>query len=281
MQWLQNLAAQKGGKCLSTEYSGVMSKYWWVCAKGDKWEAKANSVQQGGWCPSCAGKAPHDLRWLQELAAKRGGRLLSDKYYGVMSKYWWECAKGDKWEAVASSIQQGGWCPHCAGMAPRDLQWLQELAAQKGGRCLATEYSGMLSRYWWECAKGYRWEAVAGDIQQDHWCPHCSKVSKTSRGEIELREFVKRHYLDTAERGVRRLLPNRRFELDIWIPSLRKAIEFDGEYRHDTPKRRASDARKDAECLQAGIKLLRVRYKDYVKNKEETRQKVLKFLKTP
>jgi len=277
IQWLQGLAAKKGGKCLSTEYINNKTKYLWECSEGDKWEAKANDIQQGGWCPICSSNGPNDLQWLQDLATKHGGKCLSTEYKNNETKYLWKCSKeGHQWEARAGNIQQGRWCPYCAERVPHDLQWLQELAAKRSGKCLSVEYNGMRSIYLWECPKGCRWEASANNIQQGKWCPKCAK--KQSRKEIELRNFIRQYYPEVSDKPVRRLLPNKRFEIDIWMPSSRKGVEFDGEYRHSQPRQKESDARKDSECLRVGIKLMRVKCNDYIKNTEAVRQRVLEFL---
>lgn len=57
-------------------------------------------------------------------------------------------------------------------------------------------------------------------------------------------------------------------ELDIWIPGLRKAIEYDGEYWHQTPEAQERDSRKTRACCQAGIGLLRISDKHWTLNSE-------------
>ena len=210
------------------------------------------------------------------LPSKKGGKCLASEYKNVRTKYWWECKDGYRWQATANNIQRGEWCLHCAGSGLKDLQWLQDLAAKKGGRCLAFEYKNAHTKYWWECKKGHKWPAQASNIQQGGWCPDCA--GHQSRYEIELRNFVRQFYPEVLDMPVKRLLPSKKFELDIWLPSQRKAIEFDGEYRHGQPVQMERDARKDAECLLVGIKLLRVKYKDYLKNPEAVKQRVLDFL---
>jgi len=159
---------------------------------------------------------------------------------------------------------------------------MQKKAESKGGKCLSTEYVNVVTPLKWECACGYIWEVAALNIigKPDSWCPRCAK--KQSKREIELRNFVRQHYPEVSDKPVRKLLPNKLFELDIWVPSLRKAIEFDGEWCHDRlEKDQERNARKDAECLQVGIKLMRVKYRDYIKNTAAVQQRVLEFLASP
>lgn len=49
------------------------------------------------------------------LAAEKGGRCLSDVYLGYYTKLIWQCEKEHVWEAAGYTIEQGHWCPDCAG----------------------------------------------------------------------------------------------------------------------------------------------------------------------
>ena len=48
-------------------------------------------------------------------------------------------------------------------------------------------------------------------------------------------------------------------ELDIFLPSLNTAIEFDGLYWHSSEKSKIRDRRKDNYCKNMGIRLIRVK----------------------
>lgn len=55
---MQSSAKQRGGECLSQSYLNNRQKLLWRCTKGHKWEATGNSIRNGSWCPTCAGKRP-------------------------------------------------------------------------------------------------------------------------------------------------------------------------------------------------------------------------------
>jgi very-short-patch-repair endonuclease len=201
------------------------------------------------------------------------------EYKGVAAKYQWECSKGHTWDATANSIQQGQWCPTCADTA-HDLAWLHGLVATKDGICHATEYKGMLVKYPWQCSKGHTWEAVAYSIQRGSWCPHCKL--KTSKAECTIYKYVKDLFPDTIQ-SKRGLLFSKGLELDIYVPSLKKAIEFDGIYWHKSDQANESgtperDIRKDRECIKVGITLLRVDELDFKVNPEAVYSKIKEFL---
>ena len=83
-------------------------------------------------------------------------------------------------------------------------------------------------------------------------CPHCAKAG-TSFSEQALFFYLSAYFPDIEHRN-RRLLGK---ELDIYIPSKKTAVEFDGYLSHKD--KLASDNEKDALCNNAGILLVRLR----------------------
>jgi Zn finger protein HypA/HybF involved in hydrogenase expression len=53
---MQEVARDRGGECLSAQYTNCKNKLQWRCAKGHEWEATPDNIVQGKWCPYCAGK---------------------------------------------------------------------------------------------------------------------------------------------------------------------------------------------------------------------------------
>lgn len=66
---------------------------------------------------------------------------------------------------------------------------MQEWAAKKNGKCLASSYEGVKKKVEWECEKGHRWK-----IDFDHvihgksWCPAC--VNRVPRTIEEMRKIA-------------------------------------------------------------------------------------------
>lgn len=110
---LINVAMSRGGQCLSKEYISQATKYLWRCNRGHEWQSSGAGVISGTWCPECAGVGKKDLSYIKSLALERDGKCLSDIYSSMSSKYAWMCNKSHIWNATASNIQQGQWCPYC------------------------------------------------------------------------------------------------------------------------------------------------------------------------
>lgn len=116
---MQEVAASRGGECLSLEYLDNQTHLLWRCKEGHQWSATPNNIKRGKWCPYCAGKARLTIEQMREIAAARGGKCLSDKYTKSDDKLQWECAEGHRWEATPESVKGyggkgGSWCPLCA-----------------------------------------------------------------------------------------------------------------------------------------------------------------------
>jgi hypothetical protein len=58
IEMMREVAARKGGECLSESYRNNRSLLRWRCSHGHEWEAAAGKVKGGTWCPTCAGKKP-------------------------------------------------------------------------------------------------------------------------------------------------------------------------------------------------------------------------------
>jgi hypothetical protein len=62
LQEMQVLARERGGECLSQEYTNNQTKLLWECTKGHQWKATPHNIKQGQWCRTC---------YLTRLANKR------------------------------------------------------------------------------------------------------------------------------------------------------------------------------------------------------------------
>lgn len=55
---MQQIAAKRGGRCLSAVYVNSATPLEWECGQGHRWKARPNDVKnRNAWCPVCAGKA--------------------------------------------------------------------------------------------------------------------------------------------------------------------------------------------------------------------------------
>jgi len=198
---LRRIATEHGGQCLSTSYINDNTNLSWQCAQGHKWEATPSNTKRGHWCPFCAGRGK-TIQDMQQLAASRGGRCLSDGYINGTTQLLWQCKEGHQWQASPFHVLRDTWCPFCAGFG-KTIEDMQQLAAQRGGKCLSPAYEGMLTNLLWECSQGHQWQAVPSSINVGTWCPYCAGRGKTIQDMQELASQNAGQCLSPAFLGVR------------------------------------------------------------------------------
>jgi hypothetical protein len=182
IEYVRSLAREKGGECLSQAFLGMGKPHLFRCKNGHEWEKEPNQIRYV-WCRLCFLQKPRvyekrDIEFVRDLARKNGGECLSPVYLGMSKKHKFRCAARHEWEATAGSVRSGRWCSRCSKHAPRNIEYVQELAKDNGGICLTETYSGMDGRYVFQCENGHEWSAVAAKIQIGQWCPECYNDNK-------------------------------------------------------------------------------------------------------
>lgn len=119
------------------------------------------------------------LAIMQQMAQKRGGLCLSKVYCNTRTHLVWQCAKGHMWKAKPSSIQQGTWCPHC--LRTITILDMQQLAQDRGGKCLSEIYRNNKTPLLWQCANGHQWKALLCNIKKGQWCRRCFKENQLAK----------------------------------------------------------------------------------------------------
>lgn len=176
----QQHAEHRGGVCLSTEYVNTTTKMKWMCKEGHEWIAKFGDIKHSNsWCPTCA-DTKLTLDECQQIAKDRGGMCLSIDYVNSNTAMKWRCAEGHEWVSTFVSIKNNNhWCLICSGNAKHDLEECHEIAKERGGECLSTEYVNNKTPINWRCKEGHEWRASFGSIKnKNHWCAVCSGVAK-------------------------------------------------------------------------------------------------------
>lgn len=121
------------------------------------------------------------LAKIHDAARQRGGVCLSNTYHGIHHRYCLRCNAGHEWLATGDNILSGRWCRICFHLGTRlTLESARELARQKGGQCLSSEYKNAKTLMQWSCARGHIWEARFTNIRQGTWCRQCYDLGRTS-----------------------------------------------------------------------------------------------------
>ena len=247
-------------------------KVWWKCGKGHEWQAMIRSRNDGRGCPYCSGRhavnGKNDLQTVNPVLAtewnyeRNCGLMPMDVLPNSNKKVWWKCSKGHEWQSTVANRNNGNGCPYCLGRyavkGENDLQTVNPALAkewnyEKNDDLKPEEFTANSNKdVWWKCSKGHVWHASIANRSKGNGCPVCNSERKTSFPEYALAYYLKRSGLDVVH-----LYRAKGYELDIYIPSLKIAIEYDGYYWHKNRMRK--DIEKNYKCKKDGIKLYRLR----------------------
>ena len=252
---------------------GSHKKVWWKCDKGHEWQATVRDRANGNGCPYCSNKriiaGYNDLGTKNPKLAsewnydKNDGLLPNAVAVSSNKKVWWKCDKGHEWQATINSRNSSGnGCPYCANQ--KTLKGYNDLVTINPKLASEWDYekNNELTPYdvtpfsdkkvWWKCDKGHEWQTTIKNRSLGRGCPVCSSARHTSFPEYALLYYLAQSGLDTVH-----LYKELGYELDIYIPSKKIAIEFDGGYWHKN--KIDADLKKNSKCRQDGIILYRIR----------------------
>lgn len=235
----------------------------WKCRCSCGCEKNVNGKSMRlGMSKSCG----HDK--FNDLSEKRFGRLVAKKYVGEQR---WECVCdcGKRVIVFAHNLLRENGTKSCGCITSdvkvkRDeiLRFIQNFYIENKRYPFLNEVMGMINRG----------EAVTRNLLK----------------EYELESFVNRSFRSIQEREIASMLSERvnivtscryiipGYELDIYIPEKKIAIEFNGSYWHsEIYKDKLYHQNKTIECAKRGIRLIHIFEYEYNSNKE----KILAFLK--
>jgi len=227
----------------------------------------------GSGCPACAGNRKLTIRDMQLLAQRKSGACLSKKYTNSTSNLRWRCSRGHVWAATPYNVGKpnGTWCPHCAGVAPRNLDQMIQIAKERGGLCLSESYASLKGKLLWRCKNNHDfWMTPNKVIHRNAWCPLCTRYvsERICRGFFEA--LFKEKFPKARPEWLTSYQGNWA-ELDGYCPGLKLAFERHGEqhyrrvghfHRNDRAflERKRDDAHKLRQCRRYGVRLFIVPY---------------------
>lgn len=175
----KQIALDKGGECISENYTRITAPLKFKCSKGHCWEVVAQNIKKGTWCPKCAGRNK-GIEDCIEFALSKNGKCLSSSFNKYSDKIKWECKNNHIWEAsVTQVLTKGHWCPKCShaliGQKTKlSKEEINERLRKRGFEILTTNITNTQQRADFQCFKGHKWTAVLANVLTRTGCPHCS-----------------------------------------------------------------------------------------------------------
>lgn len=271
----------------NTIYTNVKTKISVICPVHGTFEQSPRHHLRGQGCSKCSGNNKKtNEEFISEIIKVHGDRYdySKVKYKGAKYKIKIICREHGEFEQVASSHLTGNGCNNCGNdLTKKKLRHTTEVfitnAKIKHNNLYdysKVSYLNNRKKVEIICEKhGSFYQTPDGHIK-GQGCPKC--VHHISKSEIELQNYIKSlgYNIITNVWGV-----IKRKEIDIYIPELNKAIEFNGEWWHYSDKHfeKGKHSTKSNLCKDEGIKLLHVREKLWVNEKEKMKNVIKQFLK--
>jgi len=259
--------------------NGSGKKVWWKCNVADDHEWRATIIdRQKGNCPCCNGKKVVLSNCLQTInpdlarewhTTKNGDLTPFDVTSNSHKKVWWKCDKADdhEWKASINNRSNGNGCSCCSGKTVVTSNCLATTNPELAKEWHPTKNAGLTpydvtkqshKKVWWQCDKGndHRWLSTTANRNIGNKCPYCD-LTPQSRQELIITFELKTIFKNIDPKGFKTILDRRLRAIDIFIPLLKLAIEFDGSFWHKDKK--ALDKIKSEMLMDEGYKVIRIR----------------------
>lgn len=279
---------------IETITCGSNRKVWWICPSCHRSYAAVvySRTHNGTGCKECSKKKRVETAIRNKISV--GARTVADEekllnewdyeknecdpataLLGSQRKYWWICATcGHEWQADPCHRSSGRNCPICshkeAGKKLRkknlivgktDLETVNpSLAAEwhpsKNDSLKPNDVTPFSTqKVWWLCPVcGNEWQSTISGRSNGNGCPKCKRIYKSSRAEFAIKYYLQKYFPNIQSGWHSSVIQH--YELDLYIPSLKLGIEYDGAKWHSNPK---NDVVKAELCKSVEIELVKIR----------------------
>lgn len=241
---------------------------YWVCNEGHRWSARIYTQRKHG-CPFCSGhrkpesellinKYPEVAKdWDSSKQTERPDQRVATSHF----KAWFKCKNGHSVQAAVRDRVKNG-CPMCnrTQASPEynletEFPQVEELWDYKENGRGPDHYlpsSGQM--VYWKCPLGHSGKKRAVDLASLRGkCPKCFLHSSTP----EIRVFCEILSIFPDAKNLFKPVSTSPLEADVFIPSLKLVIEYDGAYWHRHKK--DADANKRHFFSEHGLTTIRMR----------------------
>lgn len=263
-------------------YKNIQTKVTIICPKhGEFYPTPNNFIGKASTCPKCAGTAKKDTQVFIKAATKTHGNRYDyskTKYNDAKTKVIITCKEHGDFEQRPKNHVRGQGCSKCSGNNRKNLlEFIHKALGVHGDRYdyNKVKYEGVKVQVIIKCPIHGEFKQTPDNHLSGRGCRKC--VKKVSLPEVEISEFLRNQGYKVVMSRRDLIKP---FELDIYLPDLKKAIEFNGLHWHYSDKLfvPGKHGNKSKLCKEKGIKLLHIREELWIKNKQKMKEVIIKFL---
>lgn len=258
-----------------------------ICPEhGEFWQTAGEHLNGHG-CPKCAGRFIYTTEDFINKALKIHDNKYDYskvEYKNSLSKVCIICPEHGEFWQTASEHLRGHGCPKCGIKALSDKKrlsfdfYLSKFKKIHGNKYdyTHTKYIDSLTKINILCPEHGEFWQLPYTHSMGCGCPKCA--NQQSKGEEEVLDFLRCNInLDINTRNTEIIKP---YELDIYIPSKKLAIEYDGLIWHSEKfgKDKNYHLNKTELCEKQGIRLIHIFENEWFNKKEIVKKKLLNAL---
>ena len=266
--------------------SGSHHNVYWKCEKQHIYMRTIREQVKNGECPICKHKKLlsgfNDVETLYpELSSffneQKNNEKLNQILFNTYKKYWWKYSCGHEIFNTIDFMLNNIECPICTTIEViKKHKPRKEIKSSKiftGVNDFATCQPNLLKEWDyennnldpnkigefsnkkanWICSRcGNRFQQIISRRSNGSGCPKCNSEKNTSFGEQILFYYLLKSNVDC----INRYKLDNKYEIDIYIDSLKVGIEYDGFYFHKDKEKK--DTIKEKYINSKGIKLYRI-----------------------
>lgn len=242
-------------------------------------------------CPVCARKSVDSEKRrkgfarLQDYITLRKGNLLEDGYLGYRIPHRLRCKDRHEWSAKPHDLLiDKTWCRICSNKKEPKYTFLDldKTAKTYDGICLSKKYLGYEANHKFVCKNGHHfWSSLNRILSAGDWCSHCkthNHIEERVRRGFEAIfgcKFVRTNPIWLKVAGKRHA-----YQIDGYNEAKKLAFEYNGKQhdhvvkyiKHDNEeklqKRKANDLHKRMICVEQGVYILEISWKDATTTKK-------------
>lgn len=271
-------------------YRNAMSQVTVICPEHGEFKIIPNSHIHGkAGCPKCNRLNLGIDDWIERFKSVHGDRYDYSKvtYVDNSTKVCIICPEhGEFWQAPSKHYNGKQGCPNCAKRKRGDLRkttkekYIEKARKVHGDKYDYSKivYDNLHDKITIICPKHGEFNQLAYDHTNGHGCPVCANLYSSKENEIY--DFLAKELGEENIIQHDRIVLGGRKELDIYVPSLRLAIEYNGLYWHSeaTGKDKWYHYDKMKACEAKGIRLIEIFEDEYLNHKDIVIHKILHLI---
>ena len=270
------------GYTLITEYTLNNRRFVKLkCSSGHYVDRDLANFRQGEKkCPVCNNQVGLEYEYVKGFIEEKGYKLLNNTYRSNCHKLNLICNKGHFCSISFANFKRGRRCPICSGKKPWPFSEVREYVENEGYYLINHDEQDGSKKSTLQCPEGHTFSVRFSDFRAGRRCPTCVRNAQSSKPEKAIQKITKELTSNVIcnDRSQVKNPYGRYLELDVFIPNLNKAIEFNGKYWHSFEHVKQKDRIKAEQCRKQGIDLLVIKEEDWLEDKEACLNQVKDFV---